>query len=63
MASIDGQDPAHTRPEDEDPSLDYAVEPDQPVWDEEDGLIDGEDVVVEADPADLADQRRSAEEA
>lgn len=62
MASIDGQDPVHTRTEDEDPSLDFAVEEDQTVWDEEDGLFDSEEVVVEADPADVAEQHRSADD-
>lgn len=62
MASIDGQDPAHSRTEDEDPSLDYSVEPDETVWDEEDGLFDSEEVVVEADPADVAEQHRSADD-
>ncbi|WP_334170591.1 hypothetical protein [Sinomonas sp.] len=61
MASIENQDPVHSLSEDEDPSLDYSVEPDLPVWDEEDGVIDGEDVVVEADPADIAEQHRSAD--
>ena len=71
MASIEGQDPVHVRAEEEDPSLDYAVEPDEAapdetVWDEEDGLIDDEEILVdadpavEADPADIAEQRRSA---
>lgn len=66
MASIDNQDPARSLSEEEDPSLDLSVEPDEKVWDEEDGLIDAEDVVVEpgpaglpeADPADVAEQRR-----
>ncbi|GAB3269912.1 hypothetical protein GCM10027449_04440 [Sinomonas notoginsengisoli] len=62
MASIDGQDPARSLSEDEDPSLDYSVEPDETVWDEEDGLIDSEEVIVEADPADIAEQQRSADE-
>lgn len=62
MASVEGQDPAHSRGEEEDPSLDFEVEEDVPVWDEEDGLIDGEEIVVEADPADVAEQQRSAEE-
>ncbi|GAB4100630.1 hypothetical protein [Sinomonas halotolerans] len=59
MAAID--DDGQARRE-EDPSEDFVVEPDVPVWDEEDGLIDSEDIVVEADPADLAEQHRSAEE-
>ncbi|GAB2741184.1 hypothetical protein [Sinomonas soli] len=66
MASIDNQDPARSLSEEEDPSLDFSVEPDEKVWDEEDGLIDGEEVVVEpdpagvqeADPADVAEQIR-----
>ncbi|GHG53598.1 hypothetical protein GCM10012320_24310 [Sinomonas cellulolyticus] len=62
MASIDGQDPARVRTEDEDPSLDFPVEDDQTVWDEEDGLIDSEEVVVEADLADVADQHRDVED-
>lgn len=61
MASIENQDPVRSLSEDEDPSLDYSVEPDLPVWDEEDGVIDGEDVVVEADPADIAEQHRTAD--
>ena len=69
MASIDNQDPARSLSEEEDPSLDFAVEPDEKVWDEEDGLIDGEEVVVEpdpaevpeADPADVAEQTRRAD--
>lgn len=62
MVSVEGQDPIRSLSEEEDPSLDYSVEPDEPVWDEEDGLIDDEDVVVvEADTADLAEQHRSAD--
>lgn len=69
MASIDNQDPARSLSEEEDPSLDFSVEPDEKVWDEEDGLIDGEEVVVEpdpadvpeADPADVAEQTRRAD--
>jgi hypothetical protein len=61
MASVEGQDPIRSLPEEEDPSLDYSVEPDLPVWDEEDGLIDEEPVIIEADPADLAEQHRSAD--
>ena len=62
MVSIEGQDPVRSLSEEEDPSLDYSVEPDLPIWDEEDGLIDAEEVVVvEADPADLAEQHRSAD--
>lgn len=60
MASIEGQDPVHSLSEEEDPSLDYSVEPDLPIWDEEDGVIDGEEVVVEANPADIVEQHRSA---
>ncbi|AMM31788.1 hypothetical protein SA2016_1106 [Sinomonas atrocyanea] len=70
MASIDNQDPARSLSEEEDPSLDFSVEPDEKVWDEEDGLIDAEDVVVEpgpadvpeADPADVAEQHRGLDE-
>ncbi|MDP9885245.1 hypothetical protein J2W21_002767 [Sinomonas atrocyanea] len=66
MASIDNQDPARSLSEEEDPSLDFSVEPDEKVWDEEDGLIDAEEAVVEpspadvpeADPADVAEQHR-----
>ncbi|MEA5454153.1 hypothetical protein SPF06_05385 [Sinomonas sp. JGH33] len=62
MVSVEGQDPVHSLNEDEDPSLDYSVEPDLPVWDEEDGFIDSEEVVVpEADPADVAEQHRDVE--
>ncbi len=45
----------------EDPSEDFVVEPDLTVWDEEDGLFDSEEIVVEADPADIAEQHRSAD--
>jgi hypothetical protein len=70
MASIDNQDPARSLNEEEDPSLDFPVEPDEKVWDEEDGVIDAEEVVVEpgpedvpeADPADVAEQHRSADQ-
>ncbi|WP_369046632.1 hypothetical protein [Sinomonas sp. P10A9] len=67
MASIEGQDPAHVRAEEEDPSVDYPVEPDETApdekaWDEEDGLIDAEEVLIEADPVDVAEQRRSVED-
>ncbi|MDQ4490911.1 hypothetical protein RBS60_11970 [Sinomonas sp. ASV486] len=67
MASIDGQDPAHVRAEEEDPALDYSVEPDEvtpdeTAWDEENGLIDEEEVLIEADPVDVAEQRRSVED-
>lgn len=64
MVSVEGQDPVRTLSEEEDPSLDYSVEPDVPLWDEEDGLIDSEDVVVEAeaDEADVVEQHRSADE-
>lgn len=34
------------RPEREDPALDFQDGPQEPVWDEEDGLFDGEDIVV-----------------
>lgn len=61
MVSVEGQDPVHSLSEEEDPSLDYSVEPDMPVWDEEDGLIDSEEVVVEADEADVVEQHRSAD--
>jgi hypothetical protein len=60
MAVVDGDDQQSRR--EEDPSEDFVVEPDDVVWDEEDGLIDSEDIVVEADPADIAEQHRSAEE-
>lgn len=70
MASIDGQDPAHVRAEAEDPAVDRSVEPDEDtpaetVWDEEEGLIDEEaleEALVEADPADVAEQRRSLDD-
>ncbi|NUP74082.1 MAG: hypothetical protein HOQ07_05445 [Sinomonas sp.] len=61
MVSVEGQDPAHTLSEEEDPSLDYSVAPDMPIWDEEDGMIDSEEVVVEADEADVVEQHRSAD--
>ncbi|MCH6471424.1 hypothetical protein [Sinomonas terrae] len=62
MASIENQDPVRSLSEDEDPSLDYSVEPDLPVWDDEDSVIDDENVVVEADPADIAEQHRKVED-
>ena len=60
MATI-GNDNDQARRE-EDPSEDFVVEPDLTVWDEEDGLFDSEEIVVEADAADIAEQHRTADE-
>jgi hypothetical protein len=60
MAVFDTDDEQARR--EEDPSEDFVVEPDLTVWDEEDGLFDSEEIVVDdADPADIAEQHRSAD--
>ena len=60
MAVFDNDDEQARR--EEDPSEDFVVEPDLTVWDEEDGLFDSEEIVVDdADPADIAEQHRSAD--
>ena len=59
MGIIENDDDQARR--EEDPSEDFVVEPDLTVWDEEDGLFDSEEIVVEADSADIAEQHRSAD--
>ena len=44
MANVDRSKAHHPRRE--DPSEDFAFAPEEKAWDEEDGLFDGEEIVV-----------------
>jgi len=46
MVSADRQNTIHRLDEREDPSQDFYVGPPEKVWDEEDGLFDGEEIVI-----------------
>lgn len=45
MVNGDHRHAAH-RPDREDPSLDFPDVPEEKAWDDEDGLFDGEEIVV-----------------